>query len=443
MDDKELHVHLNGDESMSFGSAYIASNSSANYKVRKVYLTQHPKYDIRISLQPLDPEVADLKRKEAEENASSDVSSEDGEEGKAGPIKYFKDTVLYKRTDYLGQKKTIHLDYDVNMLIVATAVHPDGSEEELKRFELKSIAEIMEKEVMQKETTTRPKLSLSFELSRSHLIQLNSAKIAADETVMEEIEKPKLKTKKGDDDTKEATDAGEEKASEEEGSDDKKEGDSEAAADSEAASEEKETTASDEPASEDDSAESEEEKEYREVIVPHTFDVDKIEETNVGARLLSKDQKQEAKKRIKALDQRDKDKNMADEAKNAYESLIYALRDWLREESNLIYVDEDERLSLLTKLDEGEEWLYDDGSNVSYTKYQEKSYELTVEQTKFNKRKEEYEKRLKLLPQIIEGLDESKSKAHMIREGMPWVTEQEQKDLVEKVEDMREWIDKM
>lgn len=30
----------------------------------------------------------------------------------------------------------------------------------------------------------------------------------------------------------------------------------------------------------------------------------------------------------------------------------------------------------------------------------------------------------------------------MIREGMPWVTEQEQQDLVDKVEEMRDWIDK-
>lgn len=158
---------MNGDEAMAFGSAFIASNSSASYKVRKVYLTQHPKYDIRIRLSPLDPEVADLKKQEAEA-ASTDSSEEGGEENDA--IIYEKETVLYKRTDYLGQKKTIHLAYDVNMLIEATALHPDGSEELLMRFELNSISKIMEKEVMQKETTTRPKLSLSFELSRSHLI---------------------------------------------------------------------------------------------------------------------------------------------------------------------------------------------------------------------------------------------------------------------------------
>ena len=89
-------------------------------------------------------------------------------------------------------------------------------------------------------------------------------------------------------------------------------------------------------------------------------------------------------------------------------------------------MDEDEQQALLTKLDEGEEWLYDDGANVSHTKYQEKSYELTVEQTKLFKRKTEYQNRLEKLPQYVEALEESKSKAHMIREGMPWVTEQEQ-----------------
>ena len=98
---------------------------------------------------------------------------------------------------------------------------------------------------------------------------------------------------------------------------------------------------------------------------------------------------------MKALDQRDKDKMMADEAKNAYESLIYSLRDWLRDDDNTIYVEDSEREALFTKLDDGEEWLYDDGSDVSHTKYQERSYELTTEQTKFNRRKEEHQSREK------------------------------------------------
>ena len=203
MNDMELHVHLNGDEAMSFGSAFIASNSSASFKVRKVYLTQHPKYDIRVNFSPLDPEVADLKRQEAEERAQTDSSEEESTDD---AIVYEKETILYKRSDYLGQKKTIHLNYDVNMLIKATAIHPDGSEEELVSFELSDIDSIMEKDVMQKETTTKPKISLSFEYSRSQLFQLLSAKVNVEETVLEEVEpelKIDVKKPSDDDDEKE------------------------------------------------------------------------------------------------------------------------------------------------------------------------------------------------------------------------------------------------
>ena len=49
---KTLNVHLNGDEAMCFGSAFIASNSSASFKVRKVLLTQHPVSPISIHITP-------------------------------------------------------------------------------------------------------------------------------------------------------------------------------------------------------------------------------------------------------------------------------------------------------------------------------------------------------------------------------------------------------
>jgi hypoxia up-regulated 1 len=42
----ELSVHLNGDEAMCFGSAFIVSNFTSSFKVRHFYLTQHPKYDV-------------------------------------------------------------------------------------------------------------------------------------------------------------------------------------------------------------------------------------------------------------------------------------------------------------------------------------------------------------------------------------------------------------
>lgn len=56
LDRKDLSYHLNGDEAMCFGSAFIASNSSSMYKVKHLFLTQNPKYDVYLKIQPLKPE---------------------------------------------------------------------------------------------------------------------------------------------------------------------------------------------------------------------------------------------------------------------------------------------------------------------------------------------------------------------------------------------------
>lgn len=83
-------MHLNGDEAMCFGSAFIASNSSASFKVRKVFLTQHPDYAIEIEISPLD------------ESKSQTSSKTDEEEEEESPIAYNRNYVIYKKTDFLG-----------------------------------------------------------------------------------------------------------------------------------------------------------------------------------------------------------------------------------------------------------------------------------------------------------------------------------------------------
>jgi len=55
---KELSVHLNGDEAMCFGAAFIASNSSTSFKVKQVFLTQHPPHDVYMKISPLNTDDA-------------------------------------------------------------------------------------------------------------------------------------------------------------------------------------------------------------------------------------------------------------------------------------------------------------------------------------------------------------------------------------------------
>lgn len=180
--------------------------------------------------------------------------------------------------------------------------------------------------------------------------------------------------------------------------------------------------------------------EVRERTETHTYTVD-VNEDMHGARLLSTDNIKAAKRRMKDLDKRDEEKKLTDEAKNAFETLIYEFRDFLREEDNFIYVKEADRETLLQKCEDAEEWLYDAGSDVGYKVYQEKHYDLLSEYSTYKNRKQQASERDEAVPKYMDELNDTKTKAIEIREKMPWVTEQEQSDLLEKVDETKQWLE--
>lgn len=90
-------------------------------------------------------------------------------------------------------------------------------------------------------------------------------------------------------------------------------------------------------------------------------------------------QLKEAKSRMKWYKERDENKIKTDEAKNNFESLVYQFRGWLREEENEEYVVEEERESWIEKLNEMEDWLYEDGADANFTVYRKKREELNTD----------------------------------------------------------------
>lgn len=136
-------------------------------------------------------------------------------------------------------------------------------------YNLSELDDIMKKEVATKEGSSKPKVSLNFELTRSHLFKLKSASVSIDEKVVEEIIPEKKEEKEED---------GEEKDTE-----DSEEADSEGSGEEEKV---EEIENSEESTEESDGDEVE--KEYREYIEPHTFTLE-INEVLHGARLLNKD----------------------------------------------------------------------------------------------------------------------------------------------------------
>jgi hypothetical protein len=128
-----LNVHLNGDEAMSFGATFLASNSSSLYRMRKVYLTQPPSHDYKISISPLGQDDEAV----IEDPVTPETPEGEEAEGSENKIDYHKEVMLYtQEASYLGQKKTIQLKYDKPMQIKVEAVRPLGDRSEETALEL-------------------------------------------------------------------------------------------------------------------------------------------------------------------------------------------------------------------------------------------------------------------------------------------------------------------
>ena len=103
---EELGVHLNGDEAMCFGSAFIATNSSSDFKVKKMYLTQALPFDVHFKLQPL----KDSDNLSEEDQKAEGVDEED-------IIKYSQENRLFNSSDYMGKSKALTFHYNKDMKI--------------------------------------------------------------------------------------------------------------------------------------------------------------------------------------------------------------------------------------------------------------------------------------------------------------------------------------
>lgn len=175
------------------------------------------------------------------------------------------------------------MNYDKNMQVDVYAVHYDGKEEHLSTYVLDGIETVANSEIAKRENSTTPKLTLQFELSRSHLLSVVKSELKYDESKLVPIKKPNVTNSTNSTDSTDDTDSSE--------------------------------------------------PEYEEKIVPHVHPIH-ANETLHGVRLLTKEQKKQASVRIKALEKRDNDKFKTDEAKNSFEALIYEFRSWLNEDEN-------------------------------------------------------------------------------------------------------------
>lgn len=155
---------------------------------------------------------------------------------------------------------------------------------------------------------------------------------------------------------------------------------------------------------------------------------------------MTEDQLRVGKARLKWYKERDEDKIKTDIAKNDFESMIYKLKDWLREEENWPFVKEDERETYLEQLTEMEDWLYEDGSDMNYTVYQDKAKNITRDFNKFDGLKQGEIFRSQIVEKTNEALIAYENRLEDIKVNKTWITEEEVSDVQSKIDDLRVWL---
>ena len=119
------------------------------------------------------------------------------------------------------------------------------------------------------------------------------------------------------------------------------------------------------------------------------------------------------------------------------------MRSWLREDENAVYVEAetlDERIENLTAM---EDWLYEDGASANHTVYEEKHKELAKEFAKLEDRKGWFEQQDEFKNSTYGALDAYMDKVAKLSESKPWITSEELKDVIDKVDEIRKWFDNL
>lgn len=280
-------------------------------------------------------------------------------------------------SDFLGQKKSLSFVYDTDMKIEVFQELPDGANrEKLATFIVNGVEDVAINDVSTKEGSSKPKVSLSFELTRSGLIQLNKAEAKVDELVW--IEDRTTKSKKAPKNTTNSTNSTETPEGE--------------APKTETPEEKKEEEVEAKPA-----------KKLKKRT--QVFPLGKIQKVFYGKQSLTKEQMVIAKERIRSYERRDEEKIRTDKAKNDFESVIYALREWINEESNQAFIKSSDVEDMMNTLMTEEDWLMDEGDHANLTEYQTRFYELNSKLVQYKSRKSEHGLRDEAIKSAINKLD--------------------------------------
>jgi len=161
-----LGIHMNGDDSMAFGAAYMCANSTKNFLgSRRAYMNNGANEKFKYYLYNLENKSHPL-------NYCNEQSTEKSNKNCVKRIKIEKE--LFPLRHRYNSQKIIEIEHDTNMQLKITEDFPGKFEErDLKYFEITGVPEAIEQ--MKKDNVNSiPKITIKFIYTKGGQIELES-----------------------------------------------------------------------------------------------------------------------------------------------------------------------------------------------------------------------------------------------------------------------------
>ena len=162
-----LGIHMNGDDSMAFGAAYMCANSSKNFLgTRKTFMVNGANEKFKFYLSNLENKSEPFNYcKEGETSSESNKCVK----------KLQKEKEIFPLRHKYNSKRSIEIEHDTNVFVKITEEFPGKfGERDLKTFEITGVPEAIEQMKKDNITNLMPKINIRFIYTKGGQIELES-----------------------------------------------------------------------------------------------------------------------------------------------------------------------------------------------------------------------------------------------------------------------------
>lgn len=162
-----LGIHMNGDDSMAFGAAYMCANSSKNFLgTRKTFMVNGANEKFKFYLSNLENKSEPFNYcKEGETSSESNKCVK----------KLEKEKEIFPLRHKYNSKRSIEIEHDTNVFVKITEEFPGKfGERDLKTFEITGVPEAIEQMKKDNITNLMPKINIRFIYTKGGQIELES-----------------------------------------------------------------------------------------------------------------------------------------------------------------------------------------------------------------------------------------------------------------------------